>query len=72
MSAGPVSAMIYTGGSLLAGAAFFLVTLLTGDYSWFARIGGGIWVFLLCMIILMPTVTPWMRRRLERRAATAK
>jgi len=29
-----------------------------------ARIGGSAWVFLLSMIILMPTVTPWLRKRL--------
>jgi hypothetical protein len=30
-----------------------------------ARLGGSAWVFLLSMIILMPTVTPWLRRRLR-------
>jgi len=29
-----------------------------------ARIVGSAWVFLLSMIILMPTVTPWLRKRL--------
>ncbi len=66
MSAGQLSAAIYTSLSLLAGLLFFLVTLLTGDYSWVARGGGAIWVFGLCMIILMPTVTPWVRRRRSR------
>ncbi len=63
---GRISAAIYTGISLLAALAFLLVTLLTGDYTWVARLGGASWVFLLCMIILMPTVTPWVRKRLER------
>ncbi len=62
--AGRLSAAIYTGVSLLAALAFFLVTLLTGDYSWVARLGGAGWVFGLSMIILMPTVTPWLRKRL--------
>ena len=62
--AGRLSAAIYTGMSLAAAGAFFLVTLLTGDYSWVARIGGSLWVFGLSMIILMPTVTPWLRKRL--------
>jgi hypothetical protein len=44
---------------------FFAVTVLTGDYSWVARVGGSVWLFLLSMIILMPTVTPWVRKRLE-------
>ena len=64
MDAGRLSAAIYTGISLAAAVAFFLVTVLTGDYSWVARIGGAIWVFGLSMIILMPTVTPWLRSRL--------
>ena len=61
---GLISAVVYTMASALAAGAFFAVTVLTGDYSWVARIGGSAWVFLLSMIILMPTVTPWLRRRL--------
>jgi len=60
-----LAAAIYTGVSLAAGLIFFLVTL-AGDYSWVARIGGAIWVFALCMIILMPTITPWIRERMNR------
>ena len=63
--AGRLSAVIYTTVSLAAAFTFFLVTLLTGDYTWVARGGGAAWVFLLSMIILMPTVTPWVRRRLR-------
>ena len=63
-SAGLLSAAIYTAVSLAAALVFFLVTLLTGDYTWVARLGGAAWIFLLSMIILMPTVTPWLRRRL--------
>ena len=66
MSAGRLSAAIYTGISLVAALAFFVVTV-AGDYSWVARIGGAVWVFSLSMIILMPTVTPWVRERLGRR-----
>ncbi len=64
--AGRLSAVIYTAVSALAAGLFFAVTLTTGDYTWAARIGGAAWVFLLSMIILMPTVTPWVRRRLTR------
>ena len=63
-NAGLISAVVYSTLSTLAAGAFFAVTALTGDYSWVARIGGSAWVFLLSMIILMPTVTPWLRRRL--------
>jgi hypothetical protein len=62
--AGRLSAAIYVTVSALAAGAFFAVTVLTGDYSWVARLGGSVWVLLLSMIILMPTVTPWVRRRL--------
>ena len=65
VDAGRLSAAIYVTVSALAAGAFFAITVLTGDYSWVARVGGSAWVFLLSMIILMPTVTPWVRRRLE-------
>jgi len=63
--AGRLSAVVYTILSALAAGIFFAVTVLTGDYSWVARAGGSVWLFLLSMIILMPTVTPWLRKRLE-------
>ncbi|MCH7998821.1 MAG: hypothetical protein IIA91_04995 [Chloroflexi bacterium] len=63
--AGRLSAAIYATLSALAAGIFFAVTMLTGDYSWVARVGGSVWLFLLSMIILMPTVTPWVRKRLE-------
>ena len=63
--AGRLSAAIYMTVSALAAGIFFAITVLTGDYSWVARVGGSAWVFLLSMIILMPTVTPWVRKRLE-------
>ena len=63
--AGRLSAAIYATLSALAAGTFFAVTTLTGDYSWVARVGGSVWLFLLSMIILMPTVTPRVRRWLE-------
>jgi type IV secretory pathway TrbD component len=62
------SAVIYTGLSLAAGLIFFTVTLLTGDHTWVARIGGALWIFGLCMIILMPTITPLVRDRIRGKA----
>ena len=64
-NAGRLSVAIYMTVSALAAGIFFAITVLTGDYSWVARVGGSAWVFLLSMIILMPTVTPWLRKRLE-------
>ena len=54
---------IYTGLSLAAATAFLLVTVLTGDYGWVARLGGAVWLFVLSMIILMPVVIPRVKRR---------
>lgn len=61
-NAGRIAAVLYTGGSLLAALVFF-VAATVGDYNWVARLGGAGWVFVLTMIILMPTLTPWMRDR---------
>jgi type IV secretory pathway TrbD component len=60
-----LAAVIYTGLSIAAGLVFLAVTIAFGDYSWVARIGGAVWVFALCMIILMPTVTPLVRERMK-------
>jgi len=65
MSAGTIAAAIYTGLSLAAGLTFLVITTAFGDYGWVARMGGAVWVFALCMIILMPTVTPLVRERMR-------
>ena len=63
-SVGFISAVIYTGISLAA-AGLFLVATLGGEYTLVERIGGVGWVFLLSMIILMPIVTPLVKRRFK-------
>ncbi len=60
---GLVSAIGYTGLSLLAGALFVVATL-GSKYTAVERFGGAGWVFFLCMIILMPVVTPIVKKRL--------
>ncbi len=62
-SVGLVSAIIYTGASVVAAAVFLLATL-TGTYTIVERVGGTLWVFLLSMIILMPIVTPRIKKKL--------
>ncbi|XUW99678.1 MAG: hypothetical protein TUN42_07240 [Dehalogenimonas sp.] len=57
-----VAAVIYTGLSLLA-AGLFLIATVSGDYGAVERIGGAVWVFILSMIILMPLVTGWVKKR---------
>ena len=64
-----VAAVIYSGIALLVAGSFLAATTLSGDYDWVARLGGAGWVFLLSMIILMPTITPWVKRRLGRAEA---
>ena len=64
MTPGKISTFIYTPLALAAAGLFLAVAVFTGDYTWVARAGGAGWVFLLSMIVLMPTVTPWMKRRL--------
>jgi len=66
MNAGVIAAALYTGLSLAAALIFLAVTTAIGDYDWVARIGGAVWVFALCMIILMPTVIPLVRERMNR------
>jgi len=61
-SVGFLSALIYTTVALTA-AGLFLAVTLSGEYSWVARIGGAGWVFLLSMIVLMPTVTSLVKRK---------
>lgn len=63
-SAGLASALIYTSMSLIASGLFLAVTLMR-EYTLVARIGGAGWVFLLSMIILMPIVTPLVKRRVR-------
>ncbi len=62
-SVGLVSAIIYTGASVVAAAVFLLATL-TGTYTIVERVGGTLWVFLLSMIILMPIVTARIKKKL--------
>lgn len=62
---GLVSAITYTGISLVA-AGLFGVATLPGKYTLVERLGGAGWVFLLSMIILMPIITPLVKKKLGR------
>lgn len=63
---GRAAAIIYGGVSAACATAFLLVTTFTGDLPLVARYGGAAWVFLLLMIVLMPVVIPWIRKRSRR------
>lgn len=62
---GLVSGVIYTSVAAAAAGLFLVATFSSDEYSNVARFGGAAWVFLLSMIILMPTVTPIVRRLLN-------
>lgn len=57
-----ISAVIYTGISLGAAGLFILATSGV-QYTQVDSFGGAAWVFILCMIILMPVVIPRIKKR---------
>lgn len=59
-----ISAFIYTGVSFAAAIIFLLVTW-RGDYTQVERFGGAIWIFILSMIILMPVVIPFIKKKYQ-------
>ncbi len=61
-NAGRIAALLYSGGSMLASLAVFVAATI-GGYDWVARLGSAGWVFVLSMIILMPTVMPLVSDR---------
>jgi uncharacterized membrane protein YagU involved in acid resistance len=62
-----VAAVLYLGLSLLAAFVFVALAALKGETSWSARLIGGVWVFFLTTIILMPVAIPWVRKHAEGR-----
>ena len=65
-----VSAVVYTACAALAAAVLFAVATAAG-YNWVARIGGAGWVFMLIMVILMPTVPSLLRGRVGQKTSEA-
>lgn len=59
---GSITAVICTAISVTA-AGLFLAATLAGKYTLLERLGGAGWVFLLSMIILLPMITPLMKKR---------
>lgn len=57
------SAITYTAISLTVALLFFIAATLKGGYPNVARFGGAAWVFLLTMIVTMPLMTAWFKRR---------
>ncbi len=60
---GIVSGVLYPGASMVT-AGIFLLATLARTYTRVERVGGTLWVFILSMIILMPIVTPRVKKKL--------
>ena len=60
-----ISAVIYTSISLGLALAFLFAASAMGKYTATVIYGGAAWVFVLLMIVTMPTVTPWVKRRFK-------
>lgn len=58
-----LSALCYTGISLSLALLFFSVAASLGGYTAVARYGGAAWVFLLSMIVTMPLITSFFKKR---------
>lgn len=57
------SAATYVSISLFAALVFLAAATWVGTYTPVARFGGAAWVFLLSMIVSMPLVTGYFKRR---------
>lgn len=57
------SAVTYSTVSLLIALAFIALATVWGDYPDMARLGGALWVFMLSLIVTMPLVTTWYKKR---------
>ncbi len=62
---GLISAILYTALALAAAGTFLAIASFTGDHSAVSRFGGAGWVFMLSMIVLMPTVTSVVKKVLH-------
>ena len=56
--------MVISGAISVVAAGLFLLATLAGEYTLVERIGGVGWVLLLSMIILLPVITPLVKRKL--------
>jgi len=59
------SALGHTGLSLGLATAFFSAASFIGSYDAVARVGGAVWVFLLSMIVTMPLVTSFVKKKAQ-------
>jgi Na+-translocating ferredoxin:NAD+ oxidoreductase RnfD subunit len=58
-----LSALWYTGISLGVVGVFLILARVVGGYPPAAIYGGAVWSFLLSMIVTMPVITAYVKRR---------
>ena len=61
------SVLIYLPISIGTALLFFLITSLSGNYPFVARIGGSVWVGLLSLIVSMPIVVSRVKKQFQRK-----
>ena len=59
------SVLIYLPISIGTALLFFLITSLSGNYPFVARIGGSVWVGLLSLIVSMPIVVSRVKKQFQ-------
>ena len=59
------SAVVYLAITAIMALLFFVITGLMGTYSSVARIGGVMWISLLTLIVSMPLVITYMKRKIK-------
>ncbi len=59
------SAIVYLAITAIMALLFFVVTGLMGTYPMVARIGGVMWISLLTLIVSMPLVITYMKKKVK-------
>ncbi len=59
------SAVVYLAITAIMALLFFVITGLMGTYSSVARIGGVMWISLLTLIVSMPLVITYMKKKIK-------
>ncbi|MBA4399284.1 MAG: hypothetical protein D9V45_03280 [Chloroflexi bacterium] len=59
------SAIVYLAITAIMALLFFVITGLMGTYPMVARIGGVMWISLLTLIVSMPLVISYMKKKVK-------
>lgn len=61
-----LSALSYSVISIFLAGLFFIIASSNGEYNVTARYGGAAWVFLLSMIVTMPLITSFFKKKFNK------